>query len=59
MSHQNDTLMIFFFKFDSAPLVGNLIDTDRTNFSADRDNSLAGSASQKFWYSELFLQLRK
>ncbi len=48
-----------FSKIDSAPLVGNLIDTYHANFSADRDNSLAGSASQKIWYWELFLQLRK
>ncbi len=48
-----------FSKIDSAPLVGNLIDTYHTNFNAGRDNSLAGSASQKIWYSELFLQLRK
>ncbi len=59
MSHQNDTLIIFFSKIDSAPLVDNLIDTYHTNFSVDRDNSLAGSVPPKNWYSELFLQLRK
>ncbi len=48
-----------FSKIDSAPLVGNLIHTYHTNFSADRDNSLAGSASQKIWYSGVYLQLRK
>ncbi len=61
MSHQIYTLLIFFSKIDSAPLVGSLIDTYvyHTNFSADLNNSLVGSASQKIFYSKLFLQLRK